>query len=118
MATLFGDTTGSLSGKQLGGDQTLVGTDPTNTIYGDAGQDLLDFAQGGNDTLITFGFGSLYGDAGGNIADHAIGGNDTLQANIIFCYRCDNTLNMFGDAGGDLLDHAVAGDDNLNAQLA
>ena len=78
---------------------------------------MLDHAHGGNDTLITFGFGSVYGDAGRNIADHALGGNDTLKADISSAIGV-NTLNMFGDAGGDLLDHAVAGNDNLNAQLA
>ena len=36
MATLIGDTNGSLTGKQIGGDQTLIGTDATNFIYGDA----------------------------------------------------------------------------------
>ena len=73
MAILFGDTAGYLSRKQHGGDQTLVGTDPTNTIYGDAGQDLLNFAQGGNDTLITHGFGNLYGDAGGTLSTRLAG---------------------------------------------
>ncbi len=37
MAILFGDTSGSLTGRQHGGAQTLVGSDPTNTLFGDAG---------------------------------------------------------------------------------
>ena len=51
MAILFGDTIGSLSGKEHGGNQTLIGLDPTNTIFGDAGLNLLDHAVGGDDTL-------------------------------------------------------------------
>lgn len=80
MAVLFGDTSGSLTGRQHGAAQTLVGSDPTNTLFGDAGVDLLGRAIGGNDTLLTSGSGSLYGDAGGNISDHARGGSDTLSA--------------------------------------
>jgi hypothetical protein len=78
MAILFGDTTGSLGRKKRGGDQTLIGADAENTLYGDAGLDLLDKAQGGNDTLVTYASGDLHGDAGRNIVDHAKGGNDTL----------------------------------------
>jgi hypothetical protein len=82
MAVLFGDTSGSLTGRQHGAAQTLVGSDPTNTLFGDAGEDLLGRAIGGNDTLLTSGSGSLYGDAGGNISDHARGGSDTLSAQV------------------------------------
>lgn len=64
MAILFGDTSGSLNGRQHGGAQTLVGSDPANTLFGDAGLDLLSHAVGGNDTLLTSGSGSLFGDAG------------------------------------------------------
>lgn len=39
MTVLFGDTTGSLEARQHGGAQTLVGSDPTNTLFGDAGLD-------------------------------------------------------------------------------
>jgi len=64
MAILFGDTPNSLNKKQHGGNQTLIGNDPTNSLFGDAGLNLLDKAHGGDDTLLTFGSGNLYGDAG------------------------------------------------------
>jgi hypothetical protein len=52
MAILYGDTTGSLGGKLHGGNQALIGSDPTNTIFGDAGLNLFGHAVGGNDTLM------------------------------------------------------------------
>lgn len=82
MAVLFGDTSGSLNGRQHGGAQTLVGSDPANTLFGDAGLDLLGHAVGGNDTLLTSGSGSLFGDAGEDISDHARGGDDALSAQV------------------------------------
>jgi len=47
MAILFGDTPNSLNKKQHGGNQTLIGSDPTNSLFGDAGLNLLDKAHGG-----------------------------------------------------------------------
>jgi hypothetical protein len=88
MATLWGDvvgTTGALSGHQKGEAQTLIGTDnQDNTIFGDA-YSIVDFARGGNDTLIggnSTGTGvvitnQLYGDAY-QMTGHARGGADTL----------------------------------------
>ena len=49
MAILFGDTPNSLNKKQHGGNQTLIGNDPTNSLFGDAGLNLLDKAHGGDD---------------------------------------------------------------------
>jgi hypothetical protein len=77
MAILFGDTSNSLSGKQHGGNQDLIGLDPTNTIFGDAALDLLNHAVGGDDTLtalIPFANNHFFGDAGGNMSDHTAGG--------------------------------------------
>jgi hypothetical protein len=52
MATLFGDTSGTLSGKQKGKHQVLIGTDDEdNLLFGDAGVSIIDSAKGGNDTL-------------------------------------------------------------------
>src|SRR5262245_26823337 len=87
MATLWGDitgTNGALSGHQKGRSQVLVGTDnQPNTIFGDA-YSIIDFASGGNDTLVggnNTGTGSilnqLYGDAY-QMSGHAQGGSNTL----------------------------------------
>ena len=52
MATLFGDTSGTLSRSQKGKHQVLIGTDDEdNFLFGDAGVSIIDFARGGNDTL-------------------------------------------------------------------
>jgi hypothetical protein len=121
MAALFGDTTESLTGRQHGGSQTLVGSEPTNLLFGDAGLDLLDHAVGGNDTLVTSGAGSLFGDAGGNIADHARGGDDTLSAQVLAsAITVGETFipNMYGDTGGDISAWAIAGDDTLITEHA
>lgn len=120
MAVLFGDTSGSLTGRQHGVAQTLVGSDPTNTLFGDAGVDLLGRAIGGNDTLLTSGSGSLYGDAGGNISDHARGGSDTLSAQVSAPAIIPGetfSLDMYGDAGGNISDWAIAGNDMFNVEL-
>ena len=48
---LYGDTSGSLTDHQKGGDQTLTLDDHIGgTAYGDA-DEMTDYAQGGNDTL-------------------------------------------------------------------
>ena len=38
--------------------EILIGSDPTNSLFGDAGLNLLDKAHGGDDTLLTFGSGN------------------------------------------------------------
>src|SRR5262249_17641025 len=101
MAIIFGDTSNSLFGNQQGGSQTLTGNDPTNTIFGDAGLNLLDKARGGDDSLLTHGAGSLFGDAGQNISNHAVGGDDALTAQIVTPTLDPINLTMFGDAGGE-----------------
>ena len=85
MATLFGDTSGSLSGRQKGKHQDLVGlNNEDSTLVGDAGESITDSARGGNDTLIggnNSGSGIvtnlLIGDAS-VMNGSAQGGNDTL----------------------------------------
>ena len=52
MATLYGDTSGTLSGKQKGAAQVLVGTDDeNNSLFGDAGVSITNSAKGSDDTL-------------------------------------------------------------------
>ena len=48
--------------------------------YGDAGGDMTEHAQGGDDVLdgSHAPFVYLYGDAGGSMSGYAIGGNDTI----------------------------------------
>jgi hypothetical protein len=84
MATIFGDTSGSLTGTQKGKNQILVGIDnQDNTLVGDA-DTITDHAKGGNDTLIG-GSNSDSGDVSNNLRGDAFtmsgfarGGNDTL----------------------------------------
>ena len=73
---------------------------PADTIYGDAGVNLLDGAVGGDDTLTTYGAGNVYGDAGKNIVGYARGGNDGVAAFIVAATAFPVTVNLFGDAGG------------------
>ena len=98
MAILYGDTDTFLQGKQHGLDNDLHGVNNENdTIYGDAGSALHNFAIGGNDKL--YGGSSdtgvnvsnvLYGDAY-RMFEAANGGNDTLfggtNANVTTCPR-------------------------------
>jgi hypothetical protein len=52
MATLYGETSGSLIDKQKGASQTLSGVaDENNTVYGDAGVAITDSARGAGDIL-------------------------------------------------------------------
>jgi len=130
MATLYGDTSGTLSGKQKGAAQVLVGTDDeNNSLFGDAGVSIIDSAQGGNDTLTGgdstaggFVFNRLFGDAE-TMSGSAKGGNDTLTGG-------DNTGSggvfddLFGDAftmsgsakGGN--DTLIGGDNSANGIIA
>jgi hypothetical protein len=115
MATLFGDTSGTLSDKEKGAAQVLVGTnDENNLLFGDAGVSLIDSARGGNDELIGgdnsgsgFVDNLLIGDAG-EMLDSARGGDDKLTGG-------DNSdggsvLNaLFGDAGVSLIVDSARG---------
>jgi hypothetical protein len=105
---LFGDTSGSLSGKHHGGDQTLVGTATTNTFYGDAGLDLLDKAHGGNDTFTggAFATNSFFGDAGRHMLDQSVGGNDTFVGGenaVNLAYGDSKTMADITQGGNDVL---------------
>jgi len=107
MATLFGDTSETLSDSQKGKHQVLIGTDEfDNLIFGDAGVSIIDSARGGNDTLTgaenaSFGTGTinqLFGDTE-TMANFAKGGNDTLTGGAMRGMGdaiVDNQL--FGDA--------------------
>jgi hypothetical protein len=91
---------------------------PADTIYGDAGANLLDGAVGGDDTLTTYGAGNVYGDAGKNIVGYARGGNDGVAAFIVAATAFPVTVNLFGDAGGAISGFAQGGRDVLNATIS
>jgi serralysin len=117
--TLYGDSTGTLTGR-TGGNDTILGLGGNDTVYGDA--PTLSNSRGGNDS-IDGGSGSdrLYGDAaavsgqsfggndtiiGGLGADtiSAGGGNDSVIGDVIFLidFRGDPD-SLFGGVGIDLL---------------
>ena len=87
MATIYGDTSTSLSCHQAGGDQFIQGDDGVNSytavynyLYGDA-YSMRGFAHGGNDTILGGSAGILneqiYGDAY-VMRDFTQGGNDLI----------------------------------------
>jgi hypothetical protein len=112
MATLYGDTLGSLTNKQRGASQTLLGVaDENNAIYGDAGMAITDSARGGGDILAggdntsTLSFSNdLFGDAN-TISGEGEGGDDTLTGgNNRGGFSLFNNLyrvNGFGDLSFD-----------------
>lgn len=99
MAILYGDTSGSLLGLQVGGDQILIGDSGgsgqqvTNRLYGDA-YFIGGFAHGGNDTLIggsaDFLGEQIYGDAY-TMNDFTVGGDDQITG-------ARGTGTIYGDA--------------------
>ena len=85
MATIFGDTSGSLTGTQKGKDQILVGVDnQDNTLVGDANT-ITDHAKRASDTLIggnNSGVDSIENDLFGDaftMSGFAHGGNDIVS---------------------------------------
>ena len=93
---LYGDTSGSLTDHQIGGDQTLtLDAHIDGTAYGDA-DEMTDHAQGGND-MLTGGFEAtnyLFGDAN-DMSDNSLGGNDILWGGSGLTNRATNFL--YGD---------------------
>lgn len=86
---------------------------PSNVFYGDAGGNMSDHAQGGNDSFndssifnFRIGGSTFYGDAGGDMSDDAHGGNDTFATTGLH-----NNYVFYGDAGGNMGDQTVGGDD-------
>src|SRR5262245_32645057 len=121
MTVFFGDTAGSLTGKQTGLDQTGLGETNVNILFGDAGAAITDSARGGDDILIggalhDTGENHLFGDSD-TLSGKAQGGNDTLAggdhnegpANVLNIYYGD-ALNMFGFARGG--DDSITGGSN------
>lgn len=112
--TEYGDTTGTLSDRDRGGDQTLTGPTPEPFILvrlvGDA-EVLADRAQGGDDTIRTQGNRNvLIGDAQ-SMVDRARGGDDTLGGSGL-----SNTT-LYGDAV-EISGRAQGGDDVLDAPVS
>lgn len=112
----YGDTDGTLGGRDRAGDQTLPLTAPSFQpdlvrLVGDA-ETLVDRAMGGDDTIrpnIGAAATLLIGDAR-VMADRAQGGDDTLGGSGF-----NNTL--YGDAV-EMSGRAQGGDDELNAPTA
>ncbi|MER8518727.1 hypothetical protein NKH56_04825 [Mesorhizobium sp. M1076] len=93
-----------------GGNDTFTGAFfSTNTFFGDAGGNMSDHAQGGDDRYTDLGGAipskTLYGDAGGDLSGFAAGGNDN------FTSAGGSEITFYGDAGGSMFDHALGGDD-------
>lgn len=122
MATLFGDTAGSLADHQHGRSQILRAEDSTfNELYGDAGQDLVAQARGGDDVLIgRAGTGQTpapqtvaYGDAR-HMSGQSHGGNDLFlggqDANNFFVGDADTMAGR--SAGGSDLMFGASGASN------
>jgi hypothetical protein len=107
MATLYGDTSGTLFDNQSGAAQLLVGTDDENNLlYGDAGVSIIDSAHGGDDEL-TGGDNTdltdivinlIFGDAR-HMFDFAQGGDDQLTGGHNISSSSARVINqLFGDA--------------------
>jgi len=131
MAVFWGDTPGSLAGKQQGGSQTVSGNDDEqNTLWGDAGFQITDNARGGDDILVggtvhaggTFN-NFLFGDSE-DLSGKAQGGNDTLtggnqdqssSAAVIQNHLYGDAFNIFGFArGGDDRISGMSSNSNVN----
>jgi ELWxxDGT repeat protein len=87
------------------GDDTIIGTAASDTLFGDTGGTLSDDIRGGNDRI--FGLGNidyLFGDAS-VMTGNARGGNDRLDGGG------GNDL-VVGDSG-QMMDHAQGGNDDL-----
>src|SRR6266436_58964 len=109
---------GDLDDHQVGSDDILTGiSTSTSILVGDAGQNILDHAVGGNDTFsLVFSpqpnlQNSSYGDARGDISDHAAGGNDafSLSGNSLLSF-----FSLYGDAGAEMSGHAAGGNDTFS----
>jgi hypothetical protein len=128
MATLVGDTPGSLVNNQRGDDQTLSGSDDENNEgFGDAAGSIRDDARGGDDVLVggTIHFGGsfrnvFFGDSE-ILSGSARGGNDSLTGgDLDQNANADLTNILYGDAfimagsarGGD--DSVTGGNNNSN----
>jgi hypothetical protein len=127
MPVFVGDTLGSLTGKQQGGDQTVEGgTIGSNTLFGDAQLAITDMAGGGDDILVggprVFGLGLsnnlLFGDSH-DLSGRGQGGNDSLTGGDVqgggglINTLYGDALNVFGFARGG--DDSVTGGNNVNS---
>jgi serralysin len=109
---IYGDAMGQIGGPTLLANQTLVGGNRWDVIYGDC-EILSQFARGGDDSLFgNGGFDTLYGDAY-SLWDSAGGGNDRLDGGAGYDW-------LYGDAyemgmSGSLLRSTspIGGDDRL-----
>ncbi|MEC4818809.1 MAG: hypothetical protein SAK29_36875 [Scytonema sp. PMC 1069.18] len=99
--------------KIVPGNQAILGTDNSESLFGDVGDDTI-FGQGGNDQIFgSEGINTLYGGAGDDIinggsqADTIYGGsgNDT-----IFASEGNNTV--FGGLGNDII-YTGSGNDRI-----
>lgn len=121
MAILYGDTSGTLGGRQTGGDQYLVGdsagsTSVSNTLTGDA-YIITDFARGGNDSLqggsADFLTQRIYGDAY-VMNRFAAGGDDLIIGGGGSRHASDR---LYGDAY-EMHDFAHGGNDQIIGLIA
>jgi hypothetical protein len=111
MAVQFGDTSGALKGKQIGGNQNLVGApNQENLTVGDASE-LRGNATGGDDSL-SGGFSShgehIVGDAF-RASGNAVCGNDSIRGAILGSFEW-----LYGDVSEDLRGNATGGNDFIS----
>lgn len=122
MADIFGDTPGSLAGRQRGLDQLLLSDDEENQIVGDAGE-ITDNALGGDDSLMIGGnslSNLLVGDSS-TLSGRGQGGDDSLTGGDQTAVRSFNTeagdaITMSGFARGG--DDIVTGGHTFGSGLA
>jgi Ca2+-binding RTX toxin-like protein len=109
--TRYGDTSGTLLGNSVGGNQTITGTLFNDVLYGDA-DTLRDYARGGDDTLNS-GSGNdfVYGDAQ-SMLGYAQGGHDYLDGGAGSDYMVGDADFMYGHTvGGQDVIHGGNGND-------
>ena len=98
---------GDIQDGSSGGNDSLLGGDGEDTLFGDAGNDIRGGSAGGDDTLQGDADDDiLFGDAGDDIETGSAGGNDTLDGG-------SGNDNLIGDAGGSIDGTSTAGSDTL-----
>jgi len=110
-STRYGDTSGTLQGYSVGGNQVINGSFSDDLLYGDA-HTLTQQARGGND-IIYGGRGNdtVFGDAY-SMSVWARGGDDYLDGGIGSDYVVGDAMFMSqGSVGGDDTIRGGAGDD-------
>lgn len=105
----IGDAGHDIQNESQGGDDFIFASNGRDWIYGDAKHRIIDHSHGGNDRLFgNAGNDQIFGDAGHDIRENSSGGDDEIDGGL------GNDL-LVGDAGGSIVDDSTGGNDILRA---